>query len=117
MCSELYEIDALCSVLRCNIRIIYPEIDIREDMVFLNNGFTPPPPIITNCEITILWSHARNEKDAREANHGTWSPNHFVPLMSPIAHYESDNSNKSAPIVVVSYLLINVNSKIFKISI
>jgi hypothetical protein len=35
--------------------------------------------------------------------------------MAPIAHYESDDSNKSAPIVVVSYLLINVNSKNFQI--
>jgi hypothetical protein len=115
MCSESYEIGALCSVLRCNIRIIYPEIDIRQDMAFLNNGFTPAPPIITNCEITILWSHTRNEKDAREANHGTWSPNHFVPLMSPVAHYEYDDSNKSAPIIVVGYLLVSKNSKNFEI--
>jgi len=115
MCSESYEIGSLCSVLRSNIRIIYPEIDIREDMAFLNNGFTPAPPIITICAITILWSHARNEKDAREANHGTWSPNHFVPLMSPIAHYESDDSNKSAPFVVVSYLSVNMNSQHYRL--
>ncbi|CAF4943011.1 unnamed protein product [Rotaria socialis] len=82
MLSELYEICALCSVLGCNIRRIYPNIDFRDDMVFLNNIFTPIPPITTNCEVTILWSHAKHEKDARDANHGTWSPNHFVPLMS-----------------------------------
>ncbi|CAF3780896.1 unnamed protein product, partial [Rotaria socialis] len=51
-------------------------------MVFLNNIFTPIPPITTNCEVTISWSHAKHEKDARDANHGTWSPNHFVSLMS-----------------------------------
>ncbi|CAF4673841.1 unnamed protein product [Rotaria socialis] len=82
MLSELYEICALCSVLGCNIRRIYPNIDFRDDMVFLNNIFTPIPPITTNCEVTILWSRAKHEKDARDANHGTWSPNHFVPLMS-----------------------------------
>ncbi|CAF3448842.1 unnamed protein product [Rotaria socialis] len=82
MFSELYEIGALCSVLGCNIRSIYPNIDFRDDMVFLNNIFTPIPPITTNCEVTILWYHAKHEKDDRDANHGTRSPNHFVPLMS-----------------------------------
>ncbi|CAF3498345.1 unnamed protein product [Rotaria socialis] len=51
-------------------------------MVFLNNIFTPITPITTNCEVTILWPNPTHEKHAREANHGTWSPNHFVPLMS-----------------------------------
>ncbi|CAF5161939.1 unnamed protein product, partial [Rotaria magnacalcarata] len=95
MFSELYEIGALCSVLGCNIRSIYPNIDFRDDMVFLNNIFTPIPPITTNCEVTILWSNATNEKHAREANHGTWSPNHFVPLMSTAMSFEFDDSNQS----------------------
>jgi hypothetical protein len=107
--SELYEIGALCSVLRCNIRIIYPEIDFQEDMAFLNNGFTPAPPNITNCKIAILWSHVLNEINARAINNTVWSPNHFVPLMSPIVDYESDDSNKSTPIFVVSYLPVNFN--------
>ena len=109
--SELCEIGALCNVLRCNIRSIYPKIDFLEYMEVLNNIFTPVSPIIANCEITILWSHALHEMDARATNNGIWSPNHFVPLMSPIAHYESDDSNKSAPIVVVSCLLVSMNWK------
>ena len=116
MFSELYEIGALCSVLGCNIRSIYPNIDFRDDMVVLNNIFTPLPPIITNCEITILWSHARNEKDAREANHGTWSPNHFVPLMSPAMHYAFDGNNQSMSTAVVGYYSMNESSKNFKFS-
>ncbi|CAF4703549.1 unnamed protein product, partial [Rotaria socialis] len=74
---------------------IYPNIDFRDDMVFLNNIFTPIPPITTNCEVTILWSNATNEKHAREANHGTWSPNHFVPLMPTAMSFEFDDSNQS----------------------
>ncbi|CAF3819577.1 unnamed protein product [Rotaria sordida] len=81
--SELYEIAALCNVLQCNIQSIYPKIDFQHYMAILNNVFTPVPPIIANCNISILWSHTLNEKDARETNNGTWSPNHFVPLMSP----------------------------------
>ncbi|CAF1143003.1 unnamed protein product [Rotaria sordida] len=38
--------------------------------------------------------------DARAINNGAWSPNHFVPLLSPAIHYESDNSNQPTPIVV-----------------
>ncbi|CAM2728092.1 unnamed protein product [Rotaria socialis] len=70
-------------------------------MVFLNNIFTLIPPISGKCEITILWSHAKNENHAREANHGTWSPNHFVPLMSTAMSFEFDDSNQSTSNVMV----------------
>ncbi|CAF3756666.1 unnamed protein product [Rotaria sp. Silwood1] len=89
--SELYEIVALCNLLRCNIRSIYPRIDFREDMEILNNIFRPTSPIIANCSITIFWSHVLNEIDVREQNNMTWNPNHFVPLMSPPAFDDSDN--------------------------
>ena len=113
--SELYTIGALCSVLKCNIRSIYPKIDFREDMVVINNVFTPAPPIIANCEITILWSHTLNENDAREINNGIWSPNHFVPLMSPGIHNDSNNGNQSTSLAVVSFSSVNENSRILKI--
>ncbi|CAF2941478.1 unnamed protein product, partial [Rotaria sp. Silwood2] len=93
--SELYEISALCNVLKCNIRSIYPKIDFREDMAIMNNVFTPAPPVIANCNIAILWSHVRNETDARAANNGAWSSNHFVPLLSSAMHYTSEHGNKS----------------------
>ncbi|CAF4116453.1 unnamed protein product [Rotaria sordida] len=93
--SELYEISALCNVLKCNIRSIYPKIDFREDMAIMNNVFTPAPPVIANCNIAILWSHVRNETDARAANNGAWISNHFVPLLSSAMHYTSEHGNKS----------------------
>ncbi len=105
--SELYEISALCSVLKCNIRSVYPKIDFREYMAIMNNVFTPIPPIVANCEITILWSHTLNETYARAANNGAWSPNHFIPLLSAPMEPESDHSNQSMSTVTVSYYYIN----------
>jgi hypothetical protein len=105
--SELYEIAALCNVLHCNIRSVYPKIDFRDYMAICDNIFTPGAPVIANCEIAILWSHASNEKDARETNNGIWSPNHFVPLISSAIYDESDYSNQSIPLAAVIYLSIN----------
>ncbi|CAF0780614.1 unnamed protein product [Rotaria sordida] len=93
--SELYEISALCNVLKCNMRSIYPEIDFREDLTIMNNLFTQGPPVIANCDITILWSHVLNEIDARASNNNVWSPNHFVPLLSSAVYYASEYGNKS----------------------
>jgi hypothetical protein len=112
--SELYEIAALCNVLQCNIRSVYPKIDFQYYMAILDNVFTPVPPIIANCNIAILWSHALNEKDARETNNGTWSPNHFVPLISPGIHNDSNNGNQSMSLTVVSYSSLNKISIILK---
>ncbi|CAF4218977.1 unnamed protein product [Rotaria sordida] len=61
----------------------------------MNNLFIPAPPVITNCDITILWSHVLNEIDARASNNNVWSPNHFVPLLSSAVHYTSEYGNKS----------------------
>jgi hypothetical protein len=102
--SELYEIVALCNVLQCSIQSVYPKIDFQYYMAILDNVFTPVPPIIANCTIAILWSNALNEKDAREKNNGTWSPNHFVPLMSPHILNESNDTNQSTSLAAVSYL-------------
>ena len=99
--SELYEIIALCTVLKCNIRSIYPKIDFREYMAIMNNVFTSASSIIANDEIIILWSHANNENDARKANSGSWSPSHFVPLMLPAVHNDSESSNQSTSTVMV----------------
>ena len=101
--SELYEIAALCSVLQCNIKSVYPKIDFQHYMAVLDSVFTPVPPSIAKCSVTILWSHTLNEKDARQTNNGTWSPNHFVPLMSPSIRSSSDNGNQLMSLAVVSY--------------
>jgi len=100
--SELYEIAALCNVLQCNIRSVYPKIDFHYYMAIWDNLFTPIPPVNSSCNITILWSNALNEKDAREIYNGTWRPNHFVPLMSPPIRNELNNANQSASLLRVS---------------
>ena len=98
--SELYEIAALCNVLQCSIRSVYPKIDFHHYMTIWDNLFTPIPPVSSNCNIAILWSNTLNGKGARETHDGTWRPNHFVPLLSPPILNEI--SNQSMPLVVVS---------------
>ena len=101
----MYEVTALCSALKCSIRSIYPNIDMREDMEILDNIFLPVPPVIAHSSITILWSHVLNEIDARTQNNATWSPNHFVPLIFPPTYYDSNgiSHRQLSSAVVVSY--------------
>ena len=100
--SGLYEIAALCNVLRCNIRSVYPKIDFHHYMAILDNLFTPIPPLSSRCNIAILWSNTLNEKDARETHNGAWIPNHFVPLLSPPIRNQFNNASQSASLVKVS---------------
>ncbi len=72
-------------------------------MAILDNVFSPIPPNIANCNISILWSSCLNEQDNRMHNNGTWIPNHFVPLLSPSVLNELDNANQTRPSAVVSY--------------
>ncbi|CAF1325294.1 unnamed protein product [Adineta steineri] len=92
--SGLYEICALCSVLKCNIRSVYPEIDFTAGMAVMNSIFTPIPPIVANCEVAVLWSNVRREMHVRTANNNLWSPNHFVPLFAPNQQYGFDQRNQ-----------------------
>ena len=101
--SELFEIVALCNVLRCKIRSVYPRIDFHDSMAILDKVFSPIPPNIANCNISILWSSCLNEQDNRMVHNGTWSPNHFVPLLSPSTLNQFDDANQTRPSVVVSY--------------
>jgi hypothetical protein len=72
-------------------------------VAILDNVFTPIAPNVATCNISILWSSSVNEKDNRVAYNGTWSPNHFVPLLSPSAINEFDNANQTRPPAAVSY--------------
>ena len=101
--SELFEIVALCNALRCNIRSVYPRIDFHDSMAILDDVFTPIAPNVANCNISILWSSCLNEQDNRMHNNGKWNPNHFVPLLSPSALNEFDNTSQTRPPAVVSY--------------
>lgn len=81
--SESYELHALCNVLECNIKSFCPSIDMNPTILaMVNKVFTPMPPRNAKSTIAILWSHTAMEMDARAANRGNWSPNHFVPLLS-----------------------------------
>ncbi|CAF1039182.1 unnamed protein product [Adineta steineri] len=93
--SELYEIAALCNVLQCNIRSVYPKIDFQHFMASWDSIFTPLPSVIANYSIAVLWSHGLNENDVRAMSNSTCSPNHFVPLLSPNNQNESDDYNNS----------------------
>ncbi|CAF4217031.1 unnamed protein product, partial [Adineta steineri] len=92
--SGLYEICALCSILKCNIRSVYPEIDFRADMAVMNSIYTPIPPIVANYEVAIMWSSIWKEMHVRAANNNLWSPNHFVPLLAPNQQYDFDHNNQ-----------------------
>jgi hypothetical protein len=83
MYSEIHEVAALCNVLQCNIRSVYPRIDFEYYKAIWDSVFTPIPSVIGNCNIAILWSNTLHETDARETYNGLWRPNHFVPLLSP----------------------------------
>ena len=105
--SELCEIVALCTLLQCDIRSVYPNIDFRDDMMIVNRIFTPVPPIHANYQITILWSHVNREINARALNNGAWGPNHFVPLLSRAERsQEPDHRNQSARTATVSFSLL-----------
>jgi hypothetical protein len=95
MYSEPFEITALCSVLGCNIRSIYPEIDYRADLMIMNDVFTPRLSILAKCEISILWCHTLAEMAARANNKNAWSPNHFVPLLTSSADFASGYRGQS----------------------
>ncbi|CAF1667127.1 unnamed protein product, partial [Adineta ricciae] len=83
MYSEIHEVAALCNVLQCNIRSVYPRIDFEYYKAIWDSVFAPIPPVIGNCTIVILWSSTLYKKDVRETYGGTWRPSHFVPLLSP----------------------------------
>jgi hypothetical protein len=101
--SELFEIIALCNVLRCNIRSVYPRIDFHHWMTIFDNVFTPITSNVATCNISILWSSCADEQVNRMDHNGTWSPNHFVPLLSPSVRNEFDDANQTRPPAVVSY--------------
>lgn len=99
--SELYEIGALCNVLACSIRIVYPNIDLREDLAFVNRVFEPTPLLTPQSQVTILWTNTQDEYLVRIANNGPWNVNHFVPLMKRADDDESGQSSRPTPIVTV----------------
>ena len=102
--SESYEIHALCNILECNIRSFCPSIDMNPALLaMVNKVFTPMPSRNAKFTIAILWSHAEMEMDAKAANRGSWSPNHFVPLLSGGGSGAS-NDGSAQPSIPVQFL-------------
>jgi hypothetical protein len=81
--SELYEVAALSRVLRCNVRSVYPSIDYRQDLNLMNRTFEHEEPECSAETIFLFWTHMQSERDVRSRNNGSWTPNHFVPLLLP----------------------------------
>ena len=102
--SESYEIYVLCNVLECNIKSFCPSIDMSPAILaMVNKLFTPMPPRNAKSTITILWSHASMEMVAKATNHGSWSPNHFVPLLSSSGNGASNDGSVSSTKQVQSF--------------
>ena len=99
MYSEIHEVAALCNVLQCNIRSVYPRIDFEYHKALWDSVFAPIPPVIGNCNIVILWSNTLNERDIRETYGSSWAPNHFVPLLSPPILNEGNSESISLVVV------------------
>ena len=101
--SESYEIHALCNVLGCNIRSFCPSIGVHPNVLaMLNKLFTPMASQNVKSTIRILWSHTKMETDVKMINHGHWSPNHFVPLVSTGAGVASDDGSPRPIMKVLS---------------
>ena len=100
--SELYEIAALSSVLKCKIRSIYPRIQYRSELDVINNTFNFKQACSSSNIIHIFWTNTRNEIEVRQNNGDSWSPNHFVPLLLP-----TDISQTSAhlPASLINFLV------------
>ena len=81
--SELYEVAALSHVLRCNVRSVYPNIDHRRDLNFMNRTFEHEEPECSAETIFLFWTNTQTERDVHSINNGSWTPNHFVPLLLP----------------------------------
>ncbi|CAF1402223.1 unnamed protein product [Adineta ricciae] len=82
MYSELYTIAALCNLLKCNTRSIYPKIDFQHYMAMWDNVFRPISPAVGN------------------SHNGIWRPSHLVSLLSPPVINEHGNTSQSSSIIV-----------------
>ncbi|CAF4098595.1 unnamed protein product, partial [Adineta steineri] len=89
--SDLYELVALCNVLRCNIRSLYPRIDYHSYFDIYNNTFRSNLP--ADNGITLLWCHTKTESIARTYTGGNWLPNHFVPVAILLPDISLSQSN------------------------
>ena len=84
--AELYEVVALATVLKCEVRSVYPYIDYRAEMKCMNAVYKPIGTLSpTKTRLVIFWTSSEDEimTRARPNSGGLWSPNHFVPLLQP----------------------------------
>ena len=57
----------------------------------MNSTFEHAQGNTASKTICIFWTHTESEINARRANGGYWTPNHFVPLLFPSNYPESQN--------------------------
>lgn len=82
---ELHEIVALTNVLQCQIQSVYPYLDYRAEMKIMNAVYKPLSQSACTERLIIFWTNTQDEFLVRNRPgcRGVWSPNHFVPLISP----------------------------------
>ncbi|CAF4526211.1 unnamed protein product, partial [Didymodactylos carnosus] len=84
----LHHLFGLCSILNCNIRSVYPNVDgvSKNDNLskrLLNVTFQPRETIVTDT-ILIMWSKGVSPEDwLLYSDQEYWSTNHYVPLLKP----------------------------------
>ncbi|CAF1099533.1 unnamed protein product [Didymodactylos carnosus] len=88
--SSPWDLVSLPSVVKCDIRLIYPNIGDTTAVDFisnlplhfshhLNTIFKPKQNVLSNGQITLLWSHKLLPKKQKTGTE--WRPNHFVPVV------------------------------------
>lgn len=89
--SSLFTIAALCNILQRPITSIYPPCNGIEDGAYeVLHDHTFSPRVINNivrAPIRIMWTHTSTTEQ------GTWTPNHFVPLMENLQTSRGNNVN------------------------
>ncbi|CAF1172501.1 unnamed protein product [Didymodactylos carnosus] len=92
--SSPWDLVSLPSVVKCDIRLIYPNIGDTTAVDFisnlplhfshhLNTIFKPKQNVLSNGQITLLWSHKLLPKKPKTVTE--WRPNHFVPVVKKVS--------------------------------
>ncbi len=104
--SRVYELATLASVLRCEVRSVYPYIDYRAEMKTMNAVYKPVDMSIPNNErLIIFWTSIDDESSTktRPGSGGVWSPNHIVPLIKQCQSHRATSDERAYIIPEVDY--------------
>jgi len=96
--SELYELAALASALRCEVQSVYPYIDYRAEMKIMNAVYKPMDTSVpNNGRLIIFWTSTKDEiiTKSRPGSGGIWSPNHCVPLIQQCRSHRTASNERA----------------------